>query len=88
MTQEFELYWNAEDCAGAYRTDYVIQGEKTFLGVDYWDVTVDSVRFEVNGLADSLYYVDRHYCRFTPIELTRMIFRSLLTSITKVNLLI
>lgn len=68
LAQEFELYWNAEDCAGAYRTNYVIQGKKTFLGVDYWDVTVDSVRFEVNGLADSLYYVDRYDCYFTPID--------------------
>ncbi len=68
LAQEFELYRNAEDCAGTYRTNYVIQGKKTFLGVDYWDVTVDSIRFEVNGLADSLYYIDRFYCYFTPID--------------------
>ena len=68
FAQEFELYWNAEDCAGTYRTNYVIQGEKTSLGVDYLDVTVNSIRFEVNGLADSIYYVERYYCYFTPID--------------------
>lgn len=69
--QEVELYWNAEDCAGKYNTDYVLQGYKTSLAVDYYDFIPDSVNFEVSGLADSLYSVDRYSCQFTPIDTTR-----------------
>lgn len=66
--QEFELYWNAEDCAGTYNTEYVIQGQKAVLGVDYWDVSVDSIHFEVIGLSDSLLSIDDYLCEFTPID--------------------
>ncbi len=66
--QEFELYWNVEDCAGTYNTDFVIQGQKAVLGVDYWDVSVDSIHFLANGLSDSLISFENEWCEFTPID--------------------